>query len=324
MRKRGALRARWLALACLLLAPIGAFAAKPVAQVVSFGDSLSDCGVFGFKPTTVPSPTWNELLARHLGDTLLPNRTGVLPGISAPGTVDAQLGGLCYAQGGARTATGVPGKPEQLPISGAVQLDHFLAEHGHFAPNQLVAVYLGANDILINYAGLNARLGDGAAPAESLAAVRVVVARAGKDVGVLVGRMLDAGAAHVAVLNAYDFGDSDFIAAGPILTGLTDDFNAALAAALPNDGRVIRIDTHGLFAKLAAHPGAFGFSHPMNDDACTTPVALGPDCYASPEKWKSPDADRTHILVGMVHFTARTEALLADYVIARVGPELRR
>ena len=50
----------------------------------------------------------------------------------------------------------------------------------------------------------------------------------------------------------------------------------------------------------------------MNDDACEAPRVLGPDCYATSAKWKSPDADQTYILVGMVHFTARTETLLAD------------
>ena len=56
----------------------------------------------------------------------------------------------------------------------------------------------------------------------------------------------------------------------------------------------------------------------MNDDACQTPTQLGPDCYASSAKWKSPDADQTYMLIGMVHFTAKTEALLAEYVIQRV------
>lgn len=54
----------------------------PVREVVSFGDSLSDCGAFGFKPTTAPSPTWNQLVARHYGYDLGPNWIGRQPGVA--------------------------------------------------------------------------------------------------------------------------------------------------------------------------------------------------------------------------------------------------
>ena len=45
----------------------------PIREVVSFGDSLSDCGAFGFKPTTVPALTWNQQVAAHYGYDLQPN-----------------------------------------------------------------------------------------------------------------------------------------------------------------------------------------------------------------------------------------------------------
>jgi outer membrane lipase/esterase len=285
----------------------------PIREVVSFGDSLSDCGAFGFKPTTAPSPTWNELVARHYGYDLLPSWVGPQPNMPHSGVAESHPGGLCYAQGGARTAEGAPG---QLPIPGTVQLDRFLAEHGHFTDDQLVTVYLGTNDVLINSFKMNAELGKGNAAA--LGATRAVVEQAARDLATLVRRMLDNGAKRVAVLDLYDLGASGFITANPLLTGLSQDFNATLHGALPADPRIIPVDTWSFFAKLAANPAAHGFKHPMNDDACQTPTALGPDCYATRAKWKSSDADRTYMLVGMVHFTARTEGLLADYVLRRV------
>src|ERR1700760_4485453 len=101
----------------------------PIRQVVSFGDSLSDCGAFGFRPTTAPSPTWNQLVARHYGDDLQPNWIGPQPDAPMSNVVESHPGGLCYAQGGAQTAVAKPGRP---PIPGTVQLDRFLAAHGRF------------------------------------------------------------------------------------------------------------------------------------------------------------------------------------------------
>jgi outer membrane lipase/esterase len=302
----------------------GAHAADlaPIRQVVSFGDSLSDCGAFGFKPTTVPALTWNQSVARHFHDDLTPNRVGKLPGISGADIHESSSGGLCYAQSGARTATGVPDRPDQPPISGAVQLDRFLAEHGHFTDDQLVTIYLGTNDVLINFFGLNAELAKGNTAAT--AGVRTVIEQAAKDLASLVQRMLDHGAKRVAVLDLYDLGGSSFIATSPVLSGLTDDFNATLNSALPRDPRIIPVDMHAFFADLAADPAAHGFKHPMNEDACQTPTKLGIDCYANPANWKSADADQTYMLIGMVHFTARTEGLLADYVLRSLNARTSR
>jgi phospholipase/lecithinase/hemolysin len=274
----------------------------PIRQVVSFGDSLSDCGALGFKPTTMPAPTWNEALAGHFHDDLWPNRVGKLQDASR---------GLCYAEAGARAAIGIPGKPEQPPISGAVQLDHFLAQHGQFGDDQLVTVYLGTNDVMVNFAKLRAAPGNDAVAAAAKAGIE----QAARDIAGLVQHMLDHGAKRVAMLNLYDLGKSSFIAATPALSGLVDDFNATLHDALPRDPRIIPVDTHAFFADLAADPAAHGFKHPMNEDACLNPTQPGFDCFANPANWKSPDAGQTYILVDKVHFTARTEALLADYVL---------
>jgi len=285
-----------------------------IRQMVSFGDSLSDCGAFGFKPTTAPALTWNQSVARHFHDDLQPNWVGKQSGILSADVQESSPGGLCYAQGGARTATGVPERPEQSPISGAVQLDRFLAQHGQFSDDQLVTVYFGTNDVLINFFKLNAELAKGNMTA--VAGTRTVIEQAAKDLAGLVRRMLDHGAKRVAVLNLYDLGKSGFTGANPVLSGLTDDFNATLHDTLPRDPRIILVNTHAFFAQLAADPAAHGFKHPMNEDACQTPAKL--DCYFDPATWKSSDADQTYMLVGMVHLTARTEGLLTEYVLGRI------
>jgi phospholipase/lecithinase/hemolysin len=311
-----------LAVSCFGSPASAAHRAK-ITEVISFGDSLSDCGTFGFKPTTAPSATWNQLLALKFHYDLQPNQTGRLARV-APNMPEARPGGLCYAQGGARTNAGVEGKPEQLPISGTVQLDHFLAEHKAFSDNQLVTVFLGTNDALISYSKLNAKMGSGdnAETAKAMAEAKASVIQAGNDLGAIVQRMIDHGAEHVAVLNLYDLGMSDFMGANPVLSGLADDFNSAALKALPHGPKVILVDTKAFFADLILHPRRYGFEHPMDDDACQTPYELGPDCYVDSSKWKRADAYKTHMLIGMVHFTANTENLLSEYVLRKISRSL--
>jgi phospholipase/lecithinase/hemolysin len=311
-----------LAASCLG-SPVSAAHRSKITEVISFGDSLSDCGTFGFKPTTVPSATWNQLLALKFDYDLRPNQTGKLVRV-APNMPEARPGGLCYAQGGARTNAGVAGKPEQLPISGTVQLDHFLAEHKEFSGNQLVTVFLGTNDVLINFSKLNAKIGagDNAETAKAMAEAKKSVIQAGDDLGTIVQRMINHGAEHVAVLNLYDLGMSDFMGANPVLSGLVNDFNRAALDALPHDPKIVVIDTKAFFADLVAHPGKYGFEHPMDDDACQTPYELGPDCYVDASKWKTTDAYKTHMLIGMVHFTTNTENLLSEYVLRKISRSL--
>ena len=94
---------------------------SPIRRVVSFGDSLSDCGAFGFKPTTAPALTWNEQVAKHFHDDLKPNWVGTQSGVVATDGQASGPGGLCYAQGGARTAAGVrAGRRSPAPFSSTV------------------------------------------------------------------------------------------------------------------------------------------------------------------------------------------------------------
>ncbi len=45
-----------------------------------------------------------------------------------------------------------PQNPEEgTPISTAVQLQHFVDQHGTFSPDQLVTLYIGTNDVAYNY-----------------------------------------------------------------------------------------------------------------------------------------------------------------------------
>src|ERR1700761_7796260 len=97
-----------LMVVCLGTGAAQAGGLPPIREVVSFGDSLSDCGAFGFKPTTAPSLTWNELVAKHYGYDLGPNWVGARPDARDSQVAELYPGGLCYAQGGARVALSQP------------------------------------------------------------------------------------------------------------------------------------------------------------------------------------------------------------------------
>ena len=202
----------------------------PIREVVAFGDSLSDCGAFGFEPTTPPARAWDQQVARRFGYDLKPNWIGDLPGLTHTGVTKSYPAESCYAQSGARIANGTVGKP---PIPGTAQLDRYLAEHGQFSADQLVTVYLGTNDILDIFLDQNSTRSN--ASAEAIAAGQVRARQAAMQLAVLVDRILDHGAKRVAVLNLYDLGESVFN--DPRLSELTKQFNSALDAALPRDSR---------------------------------------------------------------------------------------
>ena len=119
------------------------------------GDNLTDAGTYGFRFTTMPGKTWAQHVAQRLGQSDGPKEHvdayGDVyqgkPGLPGPG-------GLNYAEGGARANSAystVSDNPEGTPISTVVEVDRFLAQHGAFTPNQVVALYVGTNDVAYKY-----------------------------------------------------------------------------------------------------------------------------------------------------------------------------
>lgn len=290
---------------------------RPVSEVVSFGDSWTDAGTFGFVFGTAGSRSWAQLLAQRYGAQQEPNRRVQQ---SAAGAVrELPVGGLDYAEGGAVVgplAAGSVGTPRSV----SAQLAAFLHQHHRFAGGQLVTVWAGANDILaaLNGPGDADRSARGElTDAELAEADRSVVDAAHREAA-LVARMLTDGARWVAVLTVIDQGitaQEPGIQAGgnALATRLTTTYNRALAAALPRDRRVDVVDVAGLFAAVQADPGAYGYEV-VDGDACT---GARPSCGA--QDWQRPDADRTYAFAAYGHFTAATRELVAGFVHDEVG-----
>lgn len=290
---------------------------RPVAEVVSFGDSWTDAGTFGFVYGTAGSRSWAQLLAQRYGAVQEPNR--IVQQFSGGAVRETPVGGLDYAEGGAVVGpleTGAGGTPR--PVS--AQLAAFVRQHHRFAPGQLVTVWAGANDILaaLHAPGDAGRTARGELTAAELAGADRSVVDAAHREATLVARMLSDGARWVAVLTVIDQGitaqEPGVEAGGKALASrLTTTYNQALVAALPRDPRVAVVDVAGLFAAVQADPEAYGYEV-VDGDACT---GGRPSCAA--EDWERPDADRTYAFAAYGHFTAATRELIADFVHDEVG-----
>ena len=122
------------ALAILTTAALASAAhANVYSNVIVFGDSLSDGGIYGSRFTTNPGLTAAEYFAQDMGYTLTTSTTG----------------GTNYAQGGANVATSsslTPAGFVQRPVS--TQITEYLTKTGGVAdPNAIYVIQGGANDI---------------------------------------------------------------------------------------------------------------------------------------------------------------------------------
>ncbi|MUL85052.1 MULTISPECIES: SGNH/GDSL hydrolase family protein [unclassified Mycolicibacterium] len=297
-------------------------------EAVFFGDSLTDPGAFGLRFTTGTGMTWAQHVAERVGQSTEPNEHVASysdvyqgkPGLEGPG-------GLNYAQGGARANnpySSVSQNPEGTPISTAVQLQHFLDQHGSFSPDQLVTLYIGTNDVAYNYdltkdPVLAQALRDNHSPSpEVMATERARVQKAAEDEAKTASDILANGAQHLVVFKLADLAVLPWFesnASRKYVSELTDVYNTSLVNSLPKDSKVQVLDTGAFIDDVLTNGAKYGFTHGANEDACKEP---GQD-YCDADAWKSPDADRTYIFAAAEHLTTHANELLADYVLKQVS-----
>jgi phospholipase/lecithinase/hemolysin len=297
-------------------------------EAVFFGDSLTDAGTFGLRFTTGTGMTWAQHVAERLGQSTEPNEHVVSysdvyqgkPALKGPG-------GLNYAEGGARANSPystVSQNPEGTPISTAVQLQHFLDQHGSFSPDQVVTLYIGTNDVAYNYdptkdPALAQTLRDNKSPSpEVMASERARVQKAAEDEAKTASAIVANGAQHLVVFKLADLAvlpwfESD--AARKYVSELTDVYNTSLVNSLPKDSKVQVLDTGAFIDDVLKNADSYGFTHGANEDACVQP---GQD-FCAADAWKSPDADRTYVFAAGEHLTTHANELLADYVMKQIS-----
>ncbi len=239
-------------------------------RYVAFGDSLSDNGNF-FAATGQPpapyfngrfsnGPTWVELLART-------PMTGFFP----VGPVN-NAASTNFAFGGARTdanpatvpAPGNGANPPNISGGSVSQIGAYLARGGTFAPNNVVTLWAGANDIFQGLSGITN-------PATAQATMQGIATAAATNVGAQTGTLAAAGARQIIVMNLPNFSTLPQFAGGAAasLAGFSSSvFNTALvttvgtaAAAAPAGTNVVSVDVAGAFTALQGNPAAFGFTN---------------------------------------------------------------
>lgn len=313
-----------------------------ITQVISFGDSLSDAGTYnpttadtnpandsptGFTFSTKPGMTWNSYVAIHFGHMLTPNQQ-VRFGVVGNGGEVLELGGLNYAEGGARidedapnggvvmqTIPNVGTVPVQLATSRSIatQIDDYLEEHGNVVDAQALVLIEGGANNFFDFLGQVAQ-----DPAQAANASAVVAATATAMV-TQIARLQAAGATRIIYSNLPDLGLTPQFRTTP-LAGLASQisagYNAAVADALSGMG-VNVFDTAAFMQQVVASPATFGFTN-VTTPACTSQTSPGNVsaliCFSTTVV--EPGADSTYLFADGVHPTAAAHAVWGQQVIA--------
>ncbi|MBI3153851.1 MAG: SGNH/GDSL hydrolase family protein [Burkholderiales bacterium] len=290
--------------------PAGAPTAKGAfGAVVSFGDSLSDLGsykpatslagngtppFFGGKFTTNSTteavspgdaaPLWVESVAGALGIVVTQAEIGFAgSSVKCPAAAVPALASSCtaYGQGGARVTDpdGIGKAGGALTVPVKTQIANHLATFGGLGADDLVLVWAGANDALVQFgsfaataAQIQAQAASGALSADQANALLLeaqlqalgAMKQAALELGGYIrSDILGKGARYVAVLNLPDiaatpFGRSVPASAQPVLTALSENFNLWLREALAGQP-VQLLDMFAFYRELLATPAAFGF-----------------------------------------------------------------
>lgn len=336
--------------ALLLTACGGGDGDAPRSRLVSFGDSLSDVGSYrtpgiaglGGGKYTVNGATegiWIEQFAAKLG---LPAPCAAQTGLQASGVFAAlaapvgnHVACTAYGQGGSRVrnpigpgnaallaspdpATAASGQLGQLTVPVSQQIDNHLAAHGgRFTAEDLVTVLAGSNDVFLQLATAAA---GGQTPE---AAVQSMVQAATDLVALVKTRVLTNGASSVVVLNLPNISATPALLAQPaaarqLADGMTQAFNAALAAGLAGTAGVVLVDVYAENSRQAANPAAYGLSN-VTVPACTNTFAGVPDISGSALLCTTattlPNSTR-YLFADDVHPTPYGHRLLSDLVLA--------
>ncbi len=292
------------------LGPSGApTTAGTFTSVVSFGDSLSDVGTYtpatsltgngappffagkfttNVKNDAAAGQIWIERIATALGLAVTPAEIGffgqsqLCP--AAAGGPAAAATCTAYGQGGARVTdpNGIGKTGGALTVPVRTQIANHLARKGDFTANDLVFVFGGNNDVLLQFltfagkaGAINAQAAAGQiTPAQ--AQVLLLTAQVEADTAVklaaqelaasVVTDVLGHGARYVAVLNVADFALTPLGRSLPtdsargVVTGLARTFNTALREGLDRQPVAI-FDFASWLAGVIANPTAGGYTN---------------------------------------------------------------
>ncbi len=236
---------------------------------------------------TSTSSVWVEWVAARLGVPITPALVGFGPAPNrraCPAAANPALAGSCtgYAQGGSRVSNpagignpngnGIIGtSPAPMTIPMTQQVANHLAAFSGFGSGDIVFVFGGNVDVLVQFGAV----GQGLAQATALANIDTA---ANELVALVKDQIIANGAKRVAVMTLPDSSATPFGASfGPVgnaqadgaralLSALSARFNATMLAGLQGSGVQI-IDARALNAAVQARPASFGLTN-VTTPAC--------------------------------------------------------
>lgn len=293
---------------------------------------------------------WVEGVAARLGIALTQNQAGFGPvTASSPRVCPAALTSpalasscTAYGQGGSRVTNpagvnnpngnginGTSPAPMTLPV--VTQVAHHLAQFNGFNGGDIVFVWAGANDALIQFSAAAGGLDPAIAVAN--------MAQAGTELATLVRTQIVArGATRVVVMNVPDLAVTPGFASLPapnraLATQLTAEFNTALATGL--NGVDVRIfDARAFLTGAVANPATYGFTNVTTAacDPARMAAATGGSslfCNASPasafvspvpnlNSLRTGASASTWLFADSVHPTTGGHRVLSDLMITQL------
>lgn len=225
-------------------------------RILAFGDGFSDVGQRGSRYTVNDGSVnvWSQQVAASFGLPLAPSAAG----------------GTSFATGNARIAVKPDAAGDSATPTVTEQVDTFLAGNA-IAATDLVIIEGGISDIVAEVAKVNA----GTQTTDQMIAN---VKQAGRDLGAQVRRLVNAGAAHVAVVGTYDLGKSPWATSTGqvgLLSEASGRFNDQLLLSIVDLGaNVLYVDAALLFNLMVASPPSYELTN-ATDVVCTS-VDPGP------------------------------------------------
>lgn len=282
----------------LLSLVVAGFCYQACAEIVYFGDSLTDGGYFRPKLhpsmgqfTTNPDNTWASHLSNQFGE------------VSVARTLAGQTGNN-YAIGGARA--GVVAQSQlgaAQPVS--AQIDNYLATSA-IKPDSIYSIWVGANDLL--------------AATQDRANAQNIITESVSSVAQSVDKLHKNGAKTIVLPNIPDIGLTPMAnslnaldpTASQTATNTTSLYNKMVLNQVKATGaNVVVLDTFGLLQQIAKDPKHYGFDN-MTTPACGATSSL--TCL--PNNWIAPNANMTHFFADGIHPTGKAHKMIGDYAYA--------
>lgn len=329
---------------------------EPVAvrSIVVFGDSLSDVGTYQVatrdranpgKFTVNPQPIWVDNVAARYGLTLSPNRSLTMDGKASSGVTKAVgtakvLGGNGFAEGGARvkrlpSQSGIGNNQLVAPV--ASQVARFLESEAGFAPDQLVLIDGGTNDVYAQFSAMCWDTDDNGLGAgkTTQAIADGEIARAANDLVETVRQVKAHGAGPVLVAGALDWTDApfgreylteDYLATGckqPFAADQvrrwTADFNRTVAGGVSGLPGVVFLDFAGPVGEALGHPERFGVVN-VTDPACTNERPTSSAVFCTEATAAAPEAGETYLWSDTFHPGPRLHRIISDAALRALEP----